>query len=274
MRLFNNNQLWKNTPDDATPNNVTMTWYPSDSLANYKAEGNAYTIDSFDYKFNEYGFRCESFTNVDDAPFRVLFAGCSITVGIGLPLNHTWAYMVKERLEQEFSLTIPYWNIAKGGQSSDFNARTLYKVLPILKPHLVLFLVPPGARFEMFVEDKGYNYLQGHSQDVVGINQKELIKTFSDAAQHYNLAKNLIMMKAMCAEYGSKFLWNGAYAPSASNENDLLNNFDSNLAGVHFNGKFKESKIRARDSLHPGFASHQSFVETAMPEILEKIKLV
>ena len=98
--------------------NQTLEWCPSDSKESFdqhmadndsKAllEQNGWVDKKIEYKFNEHGYRCDSWDN--DIGCRVLFAGCSQTMGIGLSLDVLWASRVAEYLK------VPYHNIACGG---------------------------------------------------------------------------------------------------------------------------------------------------------------
>jgi hypothetical protein len=134
-----------------------MQWMPSDSKENYKESGNLYTPESFDYQFNDWGYRCDSFAGPEQYPFRVLFIGCSYTMGIGLPQEETWAYKTLKSLRTHYQQDIPYWNIGFGGVGTDFNARMASMVIPHLKPNLVLFLAPSMSRREIIEEQTHFN---------------------------------------------------------------------------------------------------------------------
>jgi hypothetical protein len=81
---------------------------------------NASKIDkAFDpsqlYVLNSDGLRSDEFTSKHDGK-HVLFAGCSVTAGEGLLLEHTWAYKVYQELAQTEKLS-GYFNIAFPGAS-------------------------------------------------------------------------------------------------------------------------------------------------------------
>src|ERR1700756_242977 len=108
--------------------NQTLDWLPSDTAENYvkknKFGPNLYQPDTFKYKFNSHGFRCDEFNLTSELP--VVFLGCSSTEGIGLPLGHTWAYQLHQKIVGKTDLKIPYWNLALGGTGIDTQAHLLY----------------------------------------------------------------------------------------------------------------------------------------------------
>lgn len=68
----------------------------------------------FTYKFNDSGYRMNQ--NLDDINFNnyIAFFGCSYTVGVGLPLEDTYAYKIAK------GAGVDYVNAGVGGVSCDF----------------------------------------------------------------------------------------------------------------------------------------------------------
>lgn len=95
------------------------------------------------YELNEHGFRSESFRT----KCKVLFNGCSQTMGIGLPLQMTWAGKVAEKLD------VPYHSIACAGADwQHVCQRTLYWI-PKLRPDLMILREPPIPRFNWWDQE-------------------------------------------------------------------------------------------------------------------------
>lgn len=65
------------------------------------------------YKFNTLGYRMPELDKIDYDNY-IIFFGCSNTVGIGLEIEHTFSYMIANKLNCE------YINAAVGGSSPDF----------------------------------------------------------------------------------------------------------------------------------------------------------
>ena len=57
-------------------------------------ESNGWINQEITYKFNSFAFRCNEFTSDPS----ILFLGCSHTVGVGLPIEHTWPTIVANNL--------------------------------------------------------------------------------------------------------------------------------------------------------------------------------
>jgi hypothetical protein len=102
-----------------------------------------WTKDSITYKFNKYGFRSDSFS---DAP-GAIFLGCSITLGVGLPFQNTWPYLVSKKLN------LRCWNLSQPGGSLDACYRLAKYWVPILKPKYIFILAPSMYRREFYDDD-------------------------------------------------------------------------------------------------------------------------
>jgi hypothetical protein len=92
------------------------------------------------YKFNSLGFRCEEFT---DDP-SIMFLGCSHTQGIGLPIESIWPTIVSNELN------LKCVNLGQAGCSSDTAFRLLHGYIDKINPKIVVYMDPPGMRFELF----------------------------------------------------------------------------------------------------------------------------
>lgn len=71
------------------------------------------------YRLNSLGFRCCEHTQLKD---YILFTGCSMTFGTGLPIEKTYPYLVSQKLG------MPYYNLAVPSTGPD-----------VLKSNLLLF---------------------------------------------------------------------------------------------------------------------------------------
>jgi hypothetical protein len=133
----------------------TVTWCPSDSEERFDAhmadpkkrallEKYGWTRDNVSYTFNKDGFRSEEFTGgVNDS---VVFLGCSLTAGIGVDLESSWAYKVAS------SLGLRRYNLGVGASSSDTCFRLAYHWIPKLRPKYVVMLTPMATRMEVVLD--------------------------------------------------------------------------------------------------------------------------
>ena len=133
----------------------TLDWLPTDTKESYEKliqdpEHRAYFADlgwdqpgAITYKFNSHGFRADEF---DGGPYLVAL-GCSYTIGIGLPVESTWAYQTAQALNLKCA------NLAWGGYSADTCYRLAEYWVNELKPDYVCMLVPPKSRLELLLAD-------------------------------------------------------------------------------------------------------------------------
>jgi hypothetical protein len=128
-------------------------WNSPDSLENYKHINSLkqnYLTDEITYSFNDDGYRCDSFSN--ESEFPILFMGCSLTEGVGLPLNEVWSYHLHDRIVKTTNKNIPFWSLGKGGTSIDYAARCFYEYSNRLKPKYVFYLMSGISRREYSYE--------------------------------------------------------------------------------------------------------------------------
>jgi hypothetical protein len=128
-------------------------WNPPDSIENYKETNSLkknYTKDEITYSFNDDGYRCNSFST--ESEFPIVFMGCSLTEGVGLPLNEVWSYHLHNKIFNMTNKNIPFWSLGKGGTSIDYAARCFYEYSERLKPKYVFYLMSGISRREYSYE--------------------------------------------------------------------------------------------------------------------------
>jgi lysophospholipase L1-like esterase len=74
---------------------------------------NIFNDESFLYKFNDFGFRTKQFNKLNNNKTNVLFLGCSITSGVGLPENLIWT----NQLINKKNKNINFYNLGMHGAS-------------------------------------------------------------------------------------------------------------------------------------------------------------
>ena len=108
------------------------------------------------YSFNNYGFRTPDNFDIINLQDGNMFLGCSITEGIGLHLEDTWAYKINKKLNGD-----AFYNLAQGGTGIDTMYRLLKAWTPILKPKNV-YILPIFKNRKEFINKKNQQY------DIVG----------------------------------------------------------------------------------------------------------
>lgn len=148
--------LWSdyNRPDLSGRAGTFSTWNKLDNAERHKEvlkdPGIAtYSEEEVGYQFNSFGFRSEEFENIDG--LKILYTGCSVTEGIGLPVEHTWNRHLNQRISAEIGDDVKMFNIGKAGSSIDACIRFTYITIEHKKfrPDLVFFLIPPINRNEL-----------------------------------------------------------------------------------------------------------------------------
>ena len=219
--------------------NTSVNWLNADSQKTYfhnwrnfhdQLEKNGWIKKSISYTFNSEGFRSEEFTQDDS----ILFLGCSITMGIGLPLEDIFPTKVST------ALNLKCLNLGLAGTSSDTAFRLALHYLEKLRPKVVVLSTLFPARMEILNFDKVINLAPrwGYHSDLY----KEWLATEENVYLHE--IKNMLAIKYLCETIGSKFIYIDDI-DTISNENNTL----------------------ARDLLHPGINFHKSLSDI----ILEKI---
>ena len=246
--------------------NRTLLWYGGDSPETYKKSNrlgrNLYDPAPSDisYKFNERGFRSDSFS--DKSEFGVVFVGCSQTAGVGLPLRDMWAYRLLERIREKTGKNIPYWSIAQPGAGLDTNAHDLYLLDQLLaeKPVMVICLAAPWHRREIM-----YNYQERRLWVRPGsfpLKQKVMDELFSDEwFGRYQLFRSCMTIDLLVKSWNSKFylgMWDNSESTIAL---DFLIDAFPNFNRVDISSIKKHNTDFARDSVHWGPSMNAQLVE-------------
>lgn len=239
----------------------TVTWHAGDSAYAYESRGknkSMYDENSFSYHFNEHRFRCNSFNTIDHSKLKILYLGCSFTVGEAVPMDVSWAY----RLNQKINKDLNYYNLAQSGRGIDYSARILYKHIDHIKPNVVLGLFPVETRSQLLSRDQELlNYMAKYDTTIHYKASPDDIKKYYHAYEYITTSNNyykdnefysnLRLIKNLCLKNNSLFYWTSwTTREILIKDNNLLDFKFRHLAGDY-----------GRDGLHPGPASHQAFAD-------------
>lgn len=199
--------------------------------------------DAITYRINSKGFRSEEF---DPQAHSLVSLGCSYTIGIGLPENTTWSYLVSQ------ALNLKNYNLAWGGVSADTCFMLADYWLPILQPKLVVMVAPPKHRFDLITEKVDHNhdtYLPGSEIGQADIDG--FVKTWflNDRNADLNNARNRLAVEGLCARLGIPCLTYNAHDWFA---------------------KSREEIEYARDQMHAGPLGHQIFAKRIINDFATK----
>lgn len=236
-----------------------------------KAECQDLDFPKFFYNFNEYGFRCDSFNQSSEFP--ILFLGCSFTEGIGVPIESSWGYQLKELIEKEKNIKVPFWSLAWSGGSIDLEALVLSSYIDIIKPKYIFFLLPPCNRRFFKFNGKPVMYSNGRREFIVSpvpltdseFNSLEKAGSLLHDEDYFNLEsfKSLMLINETCNRYQTKIFYSFW---DTHNKSTLI----TNIEGLSNFSKLETifNKIdNGRDRQHPGINSHTEFARLVYEEI-------
>lgn len=157
---------------------------------------------AFNYIINSFGFRGDDFDTESDC---IIALGCSYTIGVGLPQQQTWPWLVGEKLN------LAVCNLAWPGNSADTCYRLAEYWIPCLKPKYVFMLSPPKARIEFFTD--GFENLPdweilNSMRQTTRFHQDKFLKYWFgfDENQDINLTKNKHAIESIATKNNSKFI--------------------------------------------------------------------
>lgn len=226
-----------------------LKWLPSDTEELYQEnlvkqrdllEKHNWLSTEIEYKFNSDGFRSEEFSSNGGG---VMFLGCSLTFGIGLPLQHTFPQIVSKELGLEcLNLSLP-------ASSNDTAFRLADLWIDRLNPSVVILLSPSETRFELLIHDSTSNEIEARfvtTMDQLSNTTTELHWMDTDQNGQINRRKNKLAIQKICDDRDVKFL-----------QDDTENLVIMDLA---------------RDLLHPGVKSNRLFAKKLLKILKETEK--
>lgn len=162
-------------------------------------EKNGWLNREFTYDFNSHGFRCEEFTDTSSA----VFLGCSATLGVGLPVENTWPYLVSK------NLGIKCFNLGIGGGANDTAFRLAYGWLHRLRPSVVILCETTAERLEILAEhqDQYECIVPSHVPTWADGFYKRWLSDNNNG--YLNQIKNAMAIKNICQDLNIKFVKTG-----------------------------------------------------------------
>lgn len=135
---------------------------PKDVLKHFNI-GDDYSFGelcTFKYRFNNYGFRSNEDYHLDNEPNEAWCFGCSHTEGLGLPLQHTWPYL----LQKEISMKVKNFGVAGSGSETALRLIRNWVENSTYKPEHVYIFGFHSPRIEVLHTNEtyqgGYKWVQ------------------------------------------------------------------------------------------------------------------
>lgn len=265
-----------------------------------------YAPNSFGYDYNLHGFRSEEFDNSEAV--KILYGGCSLTEGIGLPAKHRYSEFLNDHISNEIGKPIKNFNVGRGGYGIDAIVRYIYITIEHkgFMPDMVYLLLPSVMRQEVIAMNscgnlQWFNFIPTFS--MVGNDpamkqlHANLCKTISYRQRYHDCFRNLIFLKSYLQTKGipwffgfwDNFTLHGEAFDDGIPLHNVMNSMaPPELAEHYINGFFVYDKDRnlmpefgegfeakflqtiARDGAHFGPNAHFDYAKKSYDQIIEK----
>lgn len=234
--------------------NKTVEWFSTDTQDNYKTnlQSNHKQLEQFNwidnkftYKFNSQGFRCDEFKQDS-----IIFLGCSITQGIGMPLGDIFPTIVSNQLN------LHCVNLGIERSSANTAFRLASHFLKDLRPKLVIATLLYPHRYELLTSEKAIHFIPNHkfqNKDTYsGVYYSDFYDSWIIQRENMflNYSKNILAINQLCDQYNIKFI-------------DFTSLIDKNqmIPMIH------DPSSLARDLVHPGLEIHRKISEILINNI-------
>lgn len=201
-----------------------------------------WTSNTFKYKFNSQGFRSDEFTTDS-----IMFLGCSITQGIGMPIEDIFPTIISKKLN------VKHCNLGLERTSANTAFRLAYHYLPIIKPKILVSTLLYPHRLELLLMDRAIHFIPNPKyQDRDAFSIKHYVEYYGkwiSQAENYelNYKKNILAINQLCDDLNIKFV-----------------NFIDLLPHQKAISMMQDNNSKARDLVHPGFSTHQIMAEVIL----------
>ena len=224
-------------------------------------EKNGWIDNEFLYHINEDGFRHDG--GSDTSSFLsnqggVLYLGCSITFGIGVPLEDTWSWKLHQRKFPDKR----YMNMGLPGQGVETYYRILKSYIGIVKPEIVVCTFPwASGRSEIFDPNQSHWYSQfmsmaiGHMQISMTDGNSDpdaftRMSLYSPEASILRYMKHHDAIRWTCQENDATLLW--------LNIQEMAEIVKKTRTSLHDPGCFVPEWDFGRDLMHHGSKGHDA----------------
>ena len=214
------------------------------------------------YTMNSSGHRSDEFTGTHNG-LHILFAGCSSTLGEGLPYRSNWTARVYDKMSK-ITKTSGYFNLSFLGGSTELIVANIYKyIIKYGKPDVILVHTPETLRS---VSYNGNEYSNTINMENFSLRQK-------NRWYAYNAMLGLEMY---CSASNIKLLWTSWEDTDVDfyHKTHMFKSFipykSVDIMLFAKNKHEKDSKYYkiARDDAHPGFEYSDGLANVYYKEII------
>ncbi len=246
-------------------------------------------VNTTGYTFNSLGYRGAEPNPMAKA--RILTSGCSYTFGEGLDYHEAWVTQFAGLYARHRGLgaeEVDLINLAQGGASNDYIARTVVPHLRRVEPDLVVVLFTYKNRVEVMLDDPGNPPLvaslgpwaveldqiggatagtQARRAAVRAEGASHHYVTYTDEAGLINALKNMLLVQFACRAAGIDYVFSWVEHELLDGLSTHANPIIHDLAATLDQGRFCRSAPTdthrqldlAPDGVHPGSLSNAQF---------------
>jgi len=244
-------------------NEKSSRWFHSDNPETYAARGNKeFGLDDIFYCFNSLGYRTKEFAEIDHGAFKIMLLGCSVTLGVGLPIEVTYGEFLAQLIRDKYHIPVEVINLGMGARSVDFITRVLFQSLPVLRPHYVFCLMPDLSRRE-YVHYRDDMIMADYFGIYTNIENTEphdeaFLTLHSDEWDFFSLVKNLSFIELILRDQRWSWdTWGGFFWQWREQRDVWSQYFDTKHYRMQQMRGDDERRGRARDNMHWGVAYHR-----------------
>lgn len=222
----------------------------------------------FNYRMNENGFRSKSFKEFNNEKTNILFTGCSISQGVGLPEELSWPNKLVDLMQASSkNLDIDFYNLSVNGSGIFLSIKNIFTFIKTVgKPDYIFALLPQVTRSLGWKLPLGFQNVHYENPKV---RTDESVKSYRDSYIHENsLMTNMTMisiLEYMCSVLEIKLLWSSWRIEDVEIYKDMgLNNF--------FELSHQPSQFMIlHPSIHELWHGKNTFYDLEYPKITEEM---
>lgn len=235
------------------------------------------------YQINSDGFRSRHFNEFDPKLKNILFAGCSITLGEGLPEDVTWY----SRLSKEIGVN-NFYNVSSTGASTRLIVKNILTFIRKYgAPEFIFVLLPNFARDLQYdpISNKIISCLV-HPQWIAGpkkfITQRVYTLNYKEQYGAFNSIENIRILEDICILNNIKLIWS-SWNNTANEvfEKIKFNNYFTGSNMFSFDGTDSDFLTKenvnnlpywskAQDGIHPGSGWNELVYKDFLKEFLRR----
>jgi len=218
------------------------------------------------YKTNGLGFRSREI-DLASSLRKIMFVGCSFTMGVGVPYDEIWTSIATQRIEASLGEPVEQHNFGYSGHGNDFFAMIVHQVLPILKPDLLVVLFTEFSRrthYHRFGRLK--TFLPSHVMPDFKAEHEAFIRLQSDSHDFMDFVRQHSLIDAAARLNGIPWAWQTwaqrSLPPPAQLQRYVRIDNMIDTPFPAFGPTATDDTMRAdlaRDGVHPGPRSNRDF---------------